>query len=102
MVIVTGLLWYKIFYWLRIFEYNAFYINLLYSTFRDIVPFTIIFVVVNFAYANMLYLINGWKMETESVESIYGDEIKSNTFFHSLIYSYNVTIGNINTGNFVG
>ena len=57
-VIGVALMWFKAFYWMRLFKPTAFFMNLLASTFVDIAEFIVMMVILIFAAANLFYIFN--------------------------------------------
>ena len=53
-------IWFRLFYWFRLFNSTAFFINLLTRTFKDInfVSFTIMMFILMCAYGNLTYVFN--------------------------------------------
>ena len=56
-VVAIGLVWYKAFYFMRLFEKHAFFMNLLKQTLQDIVSFMLMLVILIGAASNMIYVI---------------------------------------------
>ena len=50
--------WFKAFYWMRLFEETAFFINLLTKTFEGIKAFTVMMIILIVAIANVIYVLN--------------------------------------------
>ena len=58
--IVVALTWYKVFYWMKLFNTTAFFMNLLTKTFEDynFQAFFIMTVILILAFANVIYILN--------------------------------------------
>jgi len=56
--IAVLLIWVQVFYWVRIFEQPAFYINLIERTLSDMSAFLIIVVLAISLFANLFYITN--------------------------------------------
>ena len=56
--IAVFFVWYKSFYWMRLFESTAFFINLLMATFNGIIAFTIMTVLLIMCVSNIMYILN--------------------------------------------
>ena len=50
--------WYKVFYWMRLFKDPAFFMNLLTRTLRDIVPFMLMISILIMMFSNVIYILN--------------------------------------------
>lgn len=46
--------WFKVFYWLRLFDATSFYVKLITETLSDIVNFLVLFIVILLTFANAL------------------------------------------------
>ena len=56
--IAVTMVWYKAFYWMRLFDTTAFFINLLNATFAGITAFMIMVVLLLFGVSNVMYILN--------------------------------------------
>lgn len=56
-LIAIGLVWFKAFYWMRLFEKHAFFMNLLYKTFQGIRSFVLMLAILIGCASNMIYVI---------------------------------------------
>ena len=58
--IVVSLTWEKVFYWMKLFNTTAFFINLLAKTFEDVnfKAFFIMTVLIILSFANVIYILN--------------------------------------------
>ena len=70
--IVVAMTWYKVFYWMRLFNTTAFFMNLLTKTFEEVNfrAFFIMTVMMILAFANIIYILN----INRGPEHIYRDE----------------------------
>ena len=50
--------WYKVFYWMRLFTNTAFFINLLTKTLKGIIPFTVMLLILLMMFSNVLFILN--------------------------------------------
>ena len=50
--------WYKLFYWMRLFKNPAFFMNLLGRTLSDMKPFLLMITILLMMFANILFIIN--------------------------------------------
>ena len=50
--------WYKVFYWMRLFKDPAFFMNLLTRTLGDIVPFMLMISILIMMFSNVIYILN--------------------------------------------
>jgi len=57
-VIAVAMVWYKAFYWMRLFDTTAFFINLLNATFKGITAFMIMVILLLFGVSNVMYILN--------------------------------------------
>ena len=56
--ITVFLLWIKVFYWMRLFESTAYFINLISQTIADIKIFLYLVLIVVIAFANVFFILN--------------------------------------------
>lgn len=67
------LMWFKVFYWMRLFDSTSFYVKLIRETVYDIRYFLILFIVILLTFANALLVANhGRGDEEEIVDSVFG------------------------------
>lgn len=64
--IAVGLMWYRMFTWMRIYEPTAFFLRLLKMTLLDVGSFSIMLFVVISAFANIMYLLNSQRTYDET------------------------------------
>jgi len=57
-VLAIAAVWFQAFYWMRLFDATAFFINLLAETFADIKAFVLMSLILLTAFANAFYVIN--------------------------------------------
>ena len=50
--------WYKVFYWMRLFTKPAFFMNLLNKTFEGIMSFVLMLMILLMMLSNVLYILN--------------------------------------------
>jgi hypothetical protein len=62
--------WYRNFYWMRLFEAPAFFMNLVMRTLYGIIPFTIFLVMLLMALSNVLYIVD----KVEHREELVGED----------------------------
>ena len=51
-------MWIKVFYWMRLFESLATYVNLIQRTIADCLKFMALVLIIVFSFANFFYVIN--------------------------------------------
>ena len=97
------------FYWLRIFASTAFFYKLLTQTLVDITAFLVMLIVVLAMSANLFYITNIWRksqydvwMKSKYAEGVYDETIEGESFVSSLLYSYNLSLGEFGQDNFDG
>lgn len=95
-----GFMYYKLFMWMRIYGPTAFYMRLISETFSDVVSFFFMFIVLIFAFANILFILNSQR-EHDAEQSLY-DEPLENGFFNSFINVYTLSHGEFATEGFGG
>ena len=110
--IAISLTWFKIFYFLKLFESTAFFINLLYNTFMDknFRAFLIMTALMLATFANILYVLNterGDKMKYSDGlylhnDNIYNSELKDQSFLNAVIYSFKLSLGDFSTTGYRG
>lgn len=54
----VAFIWYKAFYWMRLFDSTAFFINLLNATFKGITAFMIMMILLLFGVSNVIFVLN--------------------------------------------
>ena len=100
------------FYWMRLFNHTAFFMNLLSKTFEDVnfKAFMIMLIILILTYGNVMYILNtergkGFEYEDEdNVKQnvrIYPNDLPSD-FFNAIIYSYKLCLGDFSTNGYVG
>ena len=57
-VIAITFVWWKLFYWMRLFPRTAFFVNLVTETLYGIVPFTLFLVMLLMALSNLIYIVD--------------------------------------------
>ena len=57
-MLAVSFVWYKIFYWMRLFKDTAFFINLLTRTLTDILPFMLMISILMLWFSNMIFILN--------------------------------------------
>lgn len=57
-MLAVAFVWYKIFYWMRLFKDFAFFMNLLIRTLTDIVPFMVMVGILMMGFSNILFILN--------------------------------------------
>ena len=64
-VIAIVFVWWKLFYWMRLFPRTAFFVNLVTESLYGIVPFTLFLVMLLMALSNLIYIIDKVDHESE-------------------------------------
>ena len=57
-LLAIAFIWYRNFYWMRLFEEPAFFMGLVMKTLYGIIPFTIFLVMLLMAFSNVLYIVD--------------------------------------------
>lgn len=87
-------MWFKTFYWMRLFAPTAFYVKLIIETVWDIRYFLILFVFILATFGNALMVLNEGR----------GEPMYSNTyqveFFDAMMNQYMLSLGEFDTENF--
>ena len=94
--------WYNVFYWMRLFDATAFFINLLEETFVGIKGFLKMMLILILAFANIVYIINLANQDDEEQESADITENVSNGLANALIHTYLLSLGDFDYKNFEG
>ena len=110
--IAISLTFYKMFYFMKLFESTAFFINLISSTFVDknFRAFAIITGFLLLTFSNILYVLNtergdDLKYAKDSAfhnDNIYASEISEQSFANAVIYSFKLSLGDFSTAGFKG
>ena len=69
-LLAIAFVWYRNFYWMRLFEAPAFFMNLVIRTLYGIIPFTIFLVMLLMALSNVLYIVD----KVEHREDLVGED----------------------------
>ena len=93
--------WYKSFYWMRLFTSTAFFINLLKETFYGIKAFVIMMTILVLCVANLLYILNLRNDNEKDQAPIFSQDLPYN-FINSIIWSYMHGLGEFDTDHFAG
>ena len=74
--LAVGFVWYKAFYWMRLFDETAFFINLLNATFQGIMAFVIMMILLLLGVSNCLYVLNlHQEHDANSTRSAYAEDL---------------------------
>ena len=106
--IAVLLTWYKIFYWMKLFNTPAFFIDLLSETMADqkFRAFCIMMIVMILMFTNVFYIMNQerggeFKYSEDSYdfnEELYTKDLPGDLgFINSMIYMYKLTLGDFTT-----
>ena len=57
-IVAIFFVWYKAFYWMRLFTETAFFINLLNKTLTAIIPFSMMMLILLMCISNVMYILN--------------------------------------------
>ena len=69
--------WYKVFYWMRLFKDPAFFMNLLTRTLGDIVPFMLMISILIMMFSNVIYILNLiYQSATDEEEAWYQSQVE--------------------------
>ena len=91
------LVWFKVFYWMRLFTETAFFINLLKQTLKGIRAFSLMTVILVLCIANIMYVLN-LKNEDNPLFELH----LPYDFANAVIFAYDLALGEYDTGNFPG
>ena len=81
--ILVILMWAKLFDWLRMFNKTSFYISLILTTVKDILPFFAIFPIFLFAFGSAMFILDSNTSGDEAqVLGTYGDSFVFNIFIN--------------------
>jgi len=90
------LLWIKVFYWMRLFAPTAHFITLIFQTIADVKIFTLMLVIILFAFANFFYIIDQnavLAISRGEIEAPYVDTFFGNTYMDSVLSMYLLGMG---------
>ena len=87
---------------MRLFDSTAFFINLLTATFRGIVAFMVMMILLLFAVANIMQILNlRNELDESSPREAFSEELP-NDFLNAIIYSWKLCLGEFDTDGFEG
>ena len=94
-------LWFRAFYWMRVFESSAFFIILIKKTLSGIRPFLILCIVIVVLFANILYIFNHSEHQINPLyhTTLYEDE-SGYSFTNAVIHIYLIALGEFNTADY--
>jgi len=98
--VAIGLMWYRMFTWMRIYEPTAYFLRLLKMTLLDVRSFTLMMFVVITAFANILYILNTKRIANDE-EPIYESQF-GDSFASAWVSEFLVGVGYYNFTNFAG
>ena len=92
------MIWWRFYYWLRVFERPAFFIHLIEETGYGTLPFLFLMAVLLLLFANVLYVFNVSNHSNLYLndETIYPEELKNQNFVNSLLHFYLIALGEFN------
>lgn len=96
---VTFLIWFKMFDWLRMFDSTSFYIKLIMVTISDIMPFFLIFPIFLLTFGTPMYILQG-NRGVEGAENAVLDEYLGNWVFDTLFNQYLLSLGEFGIDEF--
>ena len=102
--IACACIWYKTFYWMRLFTSTAFFINLLTETLFGISAFVTMMAILLLGVSNVMYILNIQNEDlAEDLQQrpIFTMELPWN-FVNSVIFSYKLVLGEFDTEGFDG
>ena len=105
-VLAVTFVWYKVFYWMRLFKNPAFFSNLLKKTLGDIVPFLLMISILMMLFSNIIYILNQVDLsdsnaEQEEVKPVYA-QIFGFDFINAVMHMYILAVGDYDTDAFDG
>ena len=93
-------LWYRAFYWMRVFERPAFFILLIKRTFFGIIPFMILLFIILGMFTNMLFVFNkSYIFNLYDPESLYPND-SDNGFYNAFVHVYLIALGDFSTDDY--
>ena len=91
-------LWFRAFYWMRVFERPAFFILLIKRTFFGIIPFMILLFIILFLSTNVLYIFNkSYSFNLYDPTTLYEDD---DSFYNAFVHIYLIALGDFNTEDY--
>lgn len=87
--------WIKMFYWMRLFDATAFYLNLIITTIADCGKFLIMVFLTIMAFANFFLVIN-YDTHKTSYENAFVSDMTGSAFFNAFVTSYFFCLGSFN------
>lgn len=98
--------WYKVFYWMRLFKEPAFFMNLLTNTLGDIVPFMLMISILIMMFSNIIYILNlvdqSASDEQEALQRPVYAQIFSPDYVNAVMHMYILAVGDYDTDGFDG
>ena len=85
-------------YWLRLFENYVLFIQLIKQTVRDMMTFLSLYVIIMVIFSSVMYTLNLFRDEDK--DSLYDDEIFSDTYSNVLFSQFIQSLGEFNLDNF--
>ena len=109
-VSAVGFVWYKVFYWMRLFKNPAFFMNLLKRTLGDIVPFLLMISILIMMFSNIMYILNRVDLsdsneEQKTVKPVYAQIFGPGAiadFINAIMHMYILAVGDYDTDAFDG
>ena len=92
--IAVGLTWFKIFHWMRLFQFSAFFIDLLWKTFRDtnFLAFLFVYAILILTVTSMIWILNMGRENELDSEGILSNRIFPKSvnyeFIDAFFFSY--------------
>lgn len=94
--------WYNVFYWMRLFDSTAFFINLLESTMVSILAFVKMMIILILGVSNIVFILNlDSNIGQMNDVSIFSEHL-SNNVANSVIFTYLLSLGEFDFENFTG
>ena len=100
-VLAVFCLWFRAFYWMRVFERPALLILLIRRTLTHILPFMVLLFIILLLFTNMLYVLNKTQdpLIPRYETSLYSEESKY-SFYSALIHIYLISLGEFNMDDY--
>ena len=95
-------MWFKLFFWLRLFTNTAFFINLLSQTFEDVKNFMVLLLLLITAFANIQYIMNEKRMyeNPDNPDTWLYSKMSSSKFVSAWLNSYLLGLGEFSIDNY--
>jgi len=97
------MLWFQLFFWLRLFDFTAQYIDLITTTLRDISKFVVVLFIVVVSFTTGFYIlqINRVVNDYNGLEDpLFPYDEETNIFYESFMFQYKLLLGDFENISF--